>query len=188
MGSTQSVQLNRNGEGMSGRANYECTRISWQNGSCWVKEEPVSRDLEFSSEQANLLSDKQLNVVIDKVNEKLDIWLLSEKAERKLIAVPATQLNEKLGDALASFLHPEMVTALKVLLDDTKEVDAKEAEIQSALKNTLRDPVAKALNDKINLPIIGEDLEQQVFDMIVDSIIQQMVEQTVAGLEKTGFV
>merc|ERR1712216_18274 len=118
------------------------TRIVWSNGAAWSKDESA-KDMVF--EQPNLLSDHQVDVIVDRVNGAIDIWLLSEDFERSLIEPPVKQTNEQLRECMESFTSVPWVNALKILLDESKSPDSKAAEVQEILNAEIREPLVAAL-------------------------------------------
>merc|ERR1712190_264712 len=131
----------------------------------------------------NMLSEKQVNDVIDRVNENVDICGLSSKMERKLIAGPVDLMNRLLKRALLVFCSSSWVKALTVLLDDQLASDAKSEKMMRILQDSFVGPLAMALNKKIDIPVLGEAMEQRFFNLICSKFMEEIVEMAVQGVE-----
>lgn len=188
---TRAVTLRKGGGEVMGQTDVGFTIIKWANGARWSKAVEVSREMGFEG-QEHLLSDKQVDAVIDHINEQIDIWGLSEKYERKLIERPVKAVNKHLNEVLATFMLEDWHNAIRHLLDETTPVDAKHGQLKDIFNRQLREPLAQGLNDKIDLiPGHGgltKELEDKLFHKIVDRILEVMVSTTVLRLEKTNFV
>merc|ERR1719188_1125599 len=106
---TRRVTLTTGSGEWFGRLSFDSKRICWGSGAVWAK---TDSDKDFASEQPNLLSDQQLEVVVDRVNQAVDIWGLPEAAERQIFERPAQLANENLKDAMRSFMAEDWVNAV----------------------------------------------------------------------------
>merc|ERR1712032_1099252 len=116
----------------------------------------------FFSEQPHLLSKSQADIVVDRINAAVDIPLLTESMERKLIAGIVGMLNPLLKDALASCLSINMLEAVTVLLDETKPRDEKGDLIRGSLDRAVQEPLVTFLHGKIDMTVIPDALEKKV--------------------------
>jgi hypothetical protein len=182
---TRAVTLTAGDVSVSGKANPAFTRIQWSNGSAWTKQ---STDRDFAFEQPNLLSDRQVSCVVDRINETVDLWLLSEATERSIIEPPVRKTNEVLKESLQAFMAEDWVTAIATLLDDNKAPEAKTAEIQDIIAKNIRQPLIEQLNGRIDVPVLSEGMEEKLLGVIVEKVLDQIVELSVVGMEQTGFV
>merc|ERR1712217_784097 len=112
----------------------------------------ISSFSEAVNGRRNMLSDKQVNDVIDRVNENIDIVGLSSKTERKLIAGPVHLMNKLLKRGMLAFCSPDWVKAVSVLLDDQIQGYAKSEKMLSILQDAFVSPLAKSLNKKNRHP------------------------------------
>lgn len=79
-------------------------------------------------------------------------------------------------------------TALEVLLNETLDPPQKRESLQDIFNRQLREPLAQSLNGVIDIPIISEGMEDKIFHLIVDKVLETTVSVAVQGLEKTDFV
>mmetsp|Transcript_67511 Transcript_67511/g.187171 ORF Transcript_67511/g.187171 Transcript_67511/m.187171 type:complete len:219 (-) Transcript_67511:81-737(-) len=182
-GETGTVTLTSGDSAICGKPDVSGMRIRWQNGAVWTRVEK-----EFGLEQPDLLSDRQVETVVDRINDAVNVWGLSESMERSLIEPPVRQVNGLLRESLRGVMMEDWQLALEALLDETKTPDSKISTVQEVLGRQLRDPLVQVLNGQINLPIIGENLEEQLFTTVVDKVLDTIVSQSVLGMEATGFV
>lgn len=175
---------------VSGKPDISFTRIIWENGAVWTRSMPsVRKEFRYEeSKQVNLLSDGQVDVIIDRINKNVDVWFLSEAMEREVIKRPVVEVNGMLKECLRSFMQEDWVLAIEVILDETLPTEAKTSTLQAVIDRQLRDPLVVALNGKINLPLIGESAEQRILLEIVGRILDSIVSRSVLGMEATGFV
>lgn len=183
---TRELTLSVGEASFTGKANAKLTRIRWSSGAVWTREEPRDRDLVF--EQPDLLSERQVGCVVDRVNGAIDIWLLSEDHERALIEPPVQQANAVLKDSLRAVMTEDWSKAVEVLLDETKSPDAKTQEMQDIIGRCLREPLIEQLNGRIDVPMFSEAMEEKLFRLIVEKLLDEIVDLCVLGMEKTGFV
>lgn len=190
------VTLSAGGAPVSGNANFDFTHIHWDNGAVWSKESQrtASRSLEGNPgeseaavEQPHLFSDRQADVIIDQINLAVDIPLLGESTERKIIAGLINQLNPLMKPALATCMPPELAGTIGVMLDETKNRQEKHDLVRLVLKSMIKQPLVTHLHTQIDTKI-PDELELKVLKKAVGVMIRQMVEQMVIGLEKSGFV
>jgi len=136
--------------------------------------------------QPNLLSNRQADVVIDKLNAAVDLPLLTEKMERKIFARVVEQLNPLLRSALETCLPTDLMGSFSMLLDETKQRGEKYEQVRTVLKSRLKEPLITFLHDKIDMKFIPNKMEIQVLKKVVGMMLRQMVEQIVIGLDWCG--
>lgn len=105
-----------------------------------------------------MLNEKQIDALADKLNEKLNLPLVGEGTEKQILTTALNQLNQvlagKLGEELRAIIQP--------LVDGT-------ATPEEAV--TLKAKAVELLNNKINIPVVGEDTEAQMLGPVVDGIV-----------------
>lgn len=110
-----------------------------------------------------MLSEAQINYIADKLNQKINIPIVGEKFEKKLIVKGLEKVNAELED----HLPPEWAQ----LLDDVSDgiEPGSPADLASIKKN-----LVDFLNKKINIPIIGENAEAKLLSMAIDIIFDAL--------------
>lgn len=110
-----------------------------------------------------MLSDEQIDWMVDRLNEKIDLPIVGEKAEKSIIA----NALYKVLDVLEEELPAELIE----FIDDA--TDGLEPQSEAEM-NRIKEEMATFLNNNINLPLIGERKEQKVFEFIVDFLFDAM--------------
>lgn len=108
-----------------------------------------------------ILDEAQINWIVKEVNKKVNVPLLGEKAEGKLIRKAVDLVLAKLDDAL-----PEEITKFMTDAADGIEPGADTAEMK---ENTV-----DFLNKEINLPILNEKQEGKLIGKIVDLLFDAL--------------
>ncbi|CAK0841368.1 unnamed protein product [Prorocentrum cordatum] len=187
---TRAVTLSFGGSTVDGKVNAGLTRIQWSSGAAWTREVVEERRRSVVAEaQPHMLSGRAVDCIVDRINEAVDIPLMSEQAERKFIFEPLMKnVNANLRGALLTFMAEPWVDALRTLLDDAMEHREKTAKIQQILAHHVRAPLVEALNKRIDIPLLTESMEAKLFKPIVQKLLDEVVELSVLGMERHGLV
>ena len=110
-----------------------------------------------------ILNEEQIKFVTTKLNENIDIPVLGEKAEQAILGWAVKKVLKVLDEALP----PEFVEFL------TTTAEGFEPGSEDVLEG-VKDNIVKYINQKVNLPIIGERAEKRLFDLLVDIIFDAM--------------
>lgn len=110
-----------------------------------------------------MLSSTQITAIAKKINKKIDLPLIGEKIEQKIIIFGLEKIDKVLDEQLpADFAE---------LLDNVSEgFEPNSPDNLVAMKKYF----VKYLNKKIDLPIIGEKAEKKLFSIAIDIIIEAM--------------
>ncbi len=108
-----------------------------------------------------ILNENQINHIVDAVNKKVNIPILGEKAEAKLIRKFVVEALEKLEEILS----PEVLA----YVNNASAGLVKGANLKEAKKRTV-----KMVNKDVNIPFISERREAQIFTIIIDIIFDAM--------------
>jgi hypothetical protein len=108
-----------------------------------------------------MLSNEQITWIVDKVNEKINVPIIGERAEAKFIRKGIERILKLLEENL-----PEEVFQL---LDDAAAGVEPSEDLQGIKENTV-----DFLNKEINLPIVGEEFEKTLFTEVVDLIFDAL--------------
>jgi hypothetical protein len=107
-----------------------------------------------------MLTDKQIKIIVDKINEKIDIPKIGEKFEGILIKFIVKQIDKLLEDKLPQELY-ETITNISDGIDDS------ELEI-------IKTNLTNFVNKHINLPLLDEEQEEKVIILVVDILVNAM--------------
>lgn len=145
-------------------------------------------DVDLNKTEGTVLSEDQIDDVVTRCNDCLDIPLLTESMERKMLHAAVTEANIDLRTCLSGFCSNMWINFLELLLDEAQDPDLKKNAVKAILRQAIGDPLARALNGKINLPVIGEKTEGWLFRLLVNKILEEFVDITMSGMEDSGII
>ena len=117
-----------------------------------------------------MLSDAQITQLADKINEKVNIPILSERREQKIIE----NLLRRVDDEIAKHLPPALQDIWNKLDDGINAAEAEE----------LGDELTKLINEKLDIPLLNEQQEEKVLGTIVDLVMEVVQEKVNEGIKK----
>lgn len=117
-----------------------------------------------------MLTNEQVDFIANKINEKINLPILGEKAEFFILKKAVIKLNDVLKDEI-----PEEYFEF---LDDTaKGFDpGQEVHIQEVKNN-----VVEFVNKKVDIPLVGENMEKEIFTVAIDVLLDAMTKQKKLG-------
>ena len=108
-----------------------------------------------------MLNQKQITYIVKKVNEKVNVPIIGEKAEAQLI--------EKGVKKILALLEKELPEEVQNIISDAAEGVQPDMDLTEIKANTV-----EFLNKEINLPIVGEKFEKELFTEVVDILFNAM--------------
>ncbi|MBT3385784.1 MAG: hypothetical protein HN778_07660 [Prolixibacteraceae bacterium] len=117
-----------------------------------------------------MLSNVQINFLAEKINEKVNLPLLGEEAELALIK----KAIYKVLDILEDEIPDEFVD----FLEDTALGFDPEQGVNIELVKT---KIVTFVNEKVDLPILGEETEKKIFSRLADVLIDAMTKGNKLG-------
>lgn len=131
------------------------------------------------------LSDDQIEDVIDRINEVVGIWGVSEATERAFIKPPVEMMNNAIAECLKLIMHNPLVDLMTLMMDEAVEMEKKSAEIVAYLNEHFITPLANALTDKLGESFaqfewIKDKLAKMISmmtQMVTDEVMSKSVEQ-----------
>eukprot|EP00420_Gonyaulax_spinifera_P007998 CAMPEP_0197938898 /NCGR_PEP_ID=MMETSP1439-20131203/118886_1 /TAXON_ID=66791 /ORGANISM="Gonyaulax spinifera, Strain CCMP409" /LENGTH=439 /DNA_ID=CAMNT_0043561987 /DNA_START=57 /DNA_END=1376 /DNA_ORIENTATION=+ len=133
-----------------------------------------------------MFSPMQEHDIVQRVNDRWDVALLTEKMEESVLSLVVRVMNRRLRNSLLTFASPGWVNALQVLLDEEKDPRQKKRQISECLHSLIRDPLAEALAKRMNIPLLSEENEFRLQKLLVGQVVREIVEVAVQGVEATG--
>lgn len=111
-----------------------------------------------------MLSEEQILSVAASLNGRINIPMLSEDKEQQMLEQAVGMMNEQLG-AVTEGLPEEANEILGRIQDGISEEDAA----------TLKESLVPALNERVDIPFLGEDQEADMLiapavDMIISTL------------------
>lgn len=110
-----------------------------------------------------ILNEHQIDTIAEKLNEKINLPLLGEKAEKAILLMGIRKVLEVMEENMP----PEFSQFL------TNAAEGFEPSSEASLKEAKAN-IVTFVNKKVNLPIIGERAEKQLFQAVVDLLFDAM--------------
>lgn len=111
-----------------------------------------------------ILTKMQQDYLVDKVNKKVNLPILGEKAERVVFAKAIEKILKKLEEELPMEVL-EYINDVSVGFIPGGKGDLKDA----------IDASVDFLNKEINLPLISEKKEEKLFRAVIESLFEAMM-------------
>jgi hypothetical protein len=108
-----------------------------------------------------MLTEAQMKFIARRLNEKINVPLIGENAEFKLLMMAVRKINR--------VLEQELPEELIEFLTDLAKGFEPEDDLEEIKRNTV-----VFLNKEVNLPIIGEDKEEKLITEVVDLLFNAM--------------
>lgn len=110
-----------------------------------------------------MLSEDQILAVAKKINKKVNLPIVGERFEEKIIVKALKKVDAELDEHLPG----EFSELLDSLTDGLEPGSANDLE-------QFKDNLVSYLNKKIDLPILGEKGERKLFEIAIDIIVDAM--------------
>lgn len=108
-----------------------------------------------------MLNEEQISSIAATLNEKINIPLMSEEKEQSMLEQAVGMINEQLS-AVTGNLPESVQDILSRLADGISEEEAAE----------LKEALVPALNEKVDIPFIGEEQEA---DMLIAPVVDMII-------------
>eukprot|EP00904_Undaria_pinnatifida_P010692 jgi/Undpi1/6753/HiC_scaffold_21.g09232.m1 len=126
-----------------------------------------------------MLSERQIEVVVDKVNEDLDVPWVSERREEAIIKKLVNKLAPKVEPALLAIMPTVYVTCIKLALNERLSLKERRSQISDLLRAELSVPLSRELNERVDCSFMPEKIEGKVLKVVANKVIDEFVEWTV---------
>jgi hydrogenase maturation factor HypE len=107
-----------------------------------------------------MLTDEEVEVIASKLNNKIDLSIVNEKVEQIIFVKIVKQFDRLLYQNLPN----ELYGLVKIASDGISEKEAK----------NLKSILGARLNSKFDISYVPEAVEQEIFEMLVDLIVDAM--------------
>lgn len=110
-----------------------------------------------------MLTQDQVDYLVKKLNKKVDIPVVGERFEAQLIEMGIWKIDKELDDHLPN--------QWKDLLNNVGEglEPGSPADLE-----VIKSSLVKFLNNKINIPIIGERAEKKLLEKTIDLLVEAL--------------
>jgi len=131
-----------------------------------------------------MLSEKQQEVLINRANKDVDLPLVDEDFEERMMEKVVHKVNPLLEPAMLAFMPEPFVRCIKIALSDGVDVDEKRAQIQEIMRREVGKPLSKELNERVDVGLVPERLEGKIFEAIANKFVDGFVEWTVGEIDE----
>jgi len=137
---------------------------------------PEARDME----KEGFFGADELEDVIDRINDVIGVWGVSEETEREYIKPPVVAMNKIVASAMNAFMNNPLMDLISYLMDEAMDFGVKCMKIGHYIKENFVDPLCTALVDKLQDFFAGITwIKNQVTKVIL--MMSQMVTDQVVG-------
>jgi hypothetical protein len=134
--------------------------------------------------QENMLSERQVRAIVLNVNEDVNLPFIREKQEEELITKFVNKINAQLIPAFDAVIGSMFCQCMKLALCEKLPLKERRKQICTIMRAELSQPVADALNEKVDMRGLSEGIERKVLKAIVDKIIKEFVEWTIGEIDE----
>ncbi len=106
------------------------------------------------------LSPEAIRAIATRINEKINIPILPEKAEQVVIVKVVRKIDRFLYEKLPNEIY-DLITTANEGIDDT-------------MAATLLDRLSGLINRHVDIPFVSEETENEIFDLVLKTIIEAM--------------
>lgn len=131
-----------------------------------------------------MLSGRQCELVILKVNQETDIPFLKESTEAKVIEKILGIVNPNLEDSMRSLCPAPYIDCLKIALKEGIPADEKRRLISDIMYETLSKPLAATMAGMIDISLVPEAMEERILDVVCKKIVDEFIEWTVGEIDE----
>jgi len=111
-------------------------------------------------QKAEMLTDEEIETIASKINDDLNVWIIKEEREKKILM----KIIKKIDRLLYKNLPNEYYELIRFVDDGIDEDEAKK----------LKKRLANILNEHINIPWVPESIEQKLFEFVIGIIVNAM--------------
>jgi len=127
----------------------------------------------------------ELDDVIDRINDVVGIWGVSEETEREYIKPPVEAMNKLIKSAMTTFLSDATIDLLCALMDSELDFGIKCSKIGQYVKTQFVDPLCEALLNGLEhmfsaISWIKNQVRKVILmmsQMVTDEVVSKTVEQ-----------
>lgn len=130
-----------------------------------------------------MLSERQKELIVAKVNAEIDLVFISERREEKIINKIVDLLEPLFEPALRAIISHDHVHCIKVALNESLDVDERATRISSVMRGEMSEPLSRELDRRIDSHLLPRRVEASFFRTIANKIIDEFVEWTVGKVD-----
>jgi len=134
----------------------------------------------------------QVEEIIDRINDVVGIWGVSEESEREFIKPPVEAMNRLIKAAMESFMHNPLMDLLSYLMDETMDFRVKCQAIGRYIEEQFIKPLSNKLVDGLAETFQAIDwIKNQVTKVIMmmaSMVTDEIVTKSVETLNESDYV
>eukprot|EP00171_Calliarthron_tuberculosum_P012559 IDg12559t1 len=131
-----------------------------------------------------MLSERQQKVLINRVNADVDLPLVNEDFEHRVIQKVVTKVAPLVEPALRNFLPTPYVDCMKIALCEEIPIVERRLQIATILRGEIAEPLSRELNERCDASLVPERLEGVLFKAISNKFVDEFVEWTVSEIDE----
>jgi len=135
------------------------------------------------------LNKRQLEVLIDDIKKDVQIPLLADRMEDKIVRKMVENIAPKLEPSLRKLFSQEYVDCLKIALDEELSVKERRRSIASMMREKIAGPLAIELSEESDEPDstmrhIPSKVKEPFFKVAANKFVDELIEWTVGAVDK----
>ncbi|CAN0538623.1 unnamed protein product, partial [Laminaria digitata] len=123
-------------------------------------------------------------VLVEKVNKDFDIPLLTEGMEARIISKLVEKVAPQVEPSLLAIMPSVYVACIKLALDEEVPIQDRKDKISKLLRDELAGPLARELNERVDVTMIPEQMEGAMLKIMAKIVINEYVEWTVGHVNE----
>lgn len=131
-----------------------------------------------------MLNERQKAVVIKNVNEELNIPLITEDREGRMIENLVDRILPNVEPALLVIIPEIYVQCIRLALNERLPIHERRDQISDLMRGELSEPLARQLNERVDMSIVPENLEGTVLKVVANKVIDRFVQWTVGEMDE----
>jgi len=151
------------------------------------KEEEEPQDL-----SKGFFAENEVDDIVDRINEVVGVWGLSEEMEAEYIKPPVVMMNKLIKEAMEGFLDNPIIDLFQYLMDEAMDVMEKAKQVGKFLYERMVKPLTAALIEKLEESFQAvkwiEGQVHKVVLMMAQMVTNELVTKTVEQLQETDTI
>lgn len=142
--------------------------------------------------EIGFFSAEQLDDIIDRINDVVGVWGISEEKEREYIKPPCMALNKMIKTAMDAFMDSPLVKLIQYMMDEALNVKEKAIAFGRYLHGHFIEPLTEALMKELAHSFETfawiKNQVKKVMDMMSQMVTDEVMTRTVTTLNDSDLV
>jgi len=170
-----------------GEADPEVPAVTEAEGEA-KEEEAKEEEKEPEDLSKGFFNDEDVDDIVDRINEVVGVWGISEEMEAEYIKPPVVMINKLIKVCMEGFLDNPIIDLFQYLMDETLDVMEKAKQIGNFLYEKMVKPLTAALVEKLEESFQAiawiESQVHKVVLMMAQMVTDELVTKTVEQLQE----